>query len=209
MRRPTSVRSLETLGRTRLSRHFFLREFLCSEIGIIHGIPNIPEDPDRAIAAGRALCQTLLDPLVETFGTVSVRSGYRSPELNRFGNERGLSCARNDHPWGRHVWDLVDAEGRQSAAATIVIPWFADQYAAGRDWRDLGHWLAAHLTFHDVWFFPQLCAFNIGWRDDPAGAVYSYIAPRGRMPIAPDGAARYGDFPTFRGLDLPKAADWL
>lgn len=33
MRRPGSVRGLEALGRERLSRHFFMRDFLYSEIG--------------------------------------------------------------------------------------------------------------------------------------------------------------------------------
>lgn len=204
MRTPQSMKGLETLGRVRLGKYFFMREFLYSEIGSFHRIPNLPDDPDLAIANGRILCTTLLDPLVETFGVISVRSGYRSAALNRFGNENGLNCARLDYRWSRHVWDYVDDQGRRGAAATIVIPWFADQYAQGRDWRDLAHWLAAHLRFHDVWMYPKLAAFNIGWRDAPEGAVHSYIAPKGRLRTPPDPAC-YGDFPTFRGLDLPVA----
>lgn len=205
MRKPTSVRALEALGRVRLGRHFYMREFLCSEIGNIHRIPNIPENPDLAIETGRVLCETLLDPLVETFGSVSVRSGYRSPALNAFGNAQGLSCARNDYNWSRHIWDRVDAEGRRGACTSLVIPWFADQYERGRDWRDLAWWMAAHLTFHDIWFFPRLCAFNIGWRDDPAGRVFSYIAPKGELAAENHPQTRYSDFPPFRGLDLPRA----
>lgn len=207
MRKPKSMWSLETLGRVRLSRYFFMREFLYSEIGNYHRIQNIPDDPEMAIAHGRRLCTQCLDPLVETFGIVSVRSGYRAPELNRFGNMNKLNCARNDHPWARHVWDLLDAQGRGSACATIVIPWFADQYEAGRDWRDLAHWLADHITFHDVWFFPKLCAFNIGWRDEPLGRISSYIAPRGTLALDKRQPGRYRDFPAFRGLKLPQTAD--
>ena len=62
MRRPLSVRSLEQLGRVRLSSSFFMRDFLHSEIADLHGIPNIPDDPDLAIAAGRRLCEELLEP---------------------------------------------------------------------------------------------------------------------------------------------------
>jgi hypothetical protein len=193
--------SLETLGRIRLSPYFFMREMLYSEIGNFHQIPNIPDDPDAAIEAGRILCTTLLDPLVETFGVVSVRSAYRAPALNKFGNENKLNCARNDYNWGRRIWDARDARGRRGACVTLVIPWFADQYDQGRDWRDLAAWLRAHLSFHDLWFFPKLCAFNITWRDAPEGRVFSYIAPKGEW--HGDGG-RYDDFPTFRGLDLPK-----
>ena len=61
MRRPGSMWSLETLGRVRLSRHFFMRDFLYSEIGNFHKKQNLPDNPDLAIACGRAFCQTLLD----------------------------------------------------------------------------------------------------------------------------------------------------
>ena len=63
MRKPASMWSLETLGRVRLSRHFYMRDFLHSEIGSFYGIPNIPENPDLAIENGRQLCEQLLDPL--------------------------------------------------------------------------------------------------------------------------------------------------
>ncbi|MEX7220491.1 peptidase M15, partial [Pseudomonas aeruginosa] len=56
MNKPSSVQALEELGRVRLSKHFFMRDFLYSEISQIEGIPNIPDYPDRAIEAGRGLC---------------------------------------------------------------------------------------------------------------------------------------------------------
>jgi hypothetical protein len=202
MRKPASMWSLETLGRVRLSPYFFMREMLYSEIGNFYRIPNIPDDPDAAIEAGRMLCTTLLDPMVETFGVVSVRSAYRAPELNKFGNDNKLNCARNDYNWGRRIWDARDAQGRRGACATVVIPWFADQYDRGRDWRDMAAWLRAHLPFHDAWFFPKLCAFNITWRDDPEGRIFSYVAPKGEWHGA---GGDWSDFPAFRGLDLPQA----
>ena len=51
MRQPHSVRALEDFGRIRLSENFFMRDFLYSEIAAINGFPNLPEDPDLAIAA--------------------------------------------------------------------------------------------------------------------------------------------------------------
>ena len=96
MRKPASVRSLETLGRVRLSRSFFMRDFLHSEIANFYGVPNIPEDPDRAIAAGGRLCEELLEPLQATFGRVAIRSAYRAPAVNALGNRMGLSCASNE-----------------------------------------------------------------------------------------------------------------
>ncbi|MEE4346540.1 MAG: hypothetical protein V2I53_07090 [Paracoccaceae bacterium] len=63
MRKPQSVRALDDLGRVRLSPSFYMRDFLHSEVAAFHGIPNIPDDPDLAIAAGRRLCADLLEPL--------------------------------------------------------------------------------------------------------------------------------------------------
>ncbi len=205
MRRPQTMWSLETLGRVRLGKHFYMREFLYSEIANIHRIPNIPDNPDRAIAHGRAFAETLLDPLEETFGRVAIRSGYRSAEVNRFGNENRLNCARNDNPLECHIWDRP---GAPIAGASIVIPWFADQYYNGRDWRDLAWWLHDHLPYSEIWFFPKLAAFNLVWRETPMRRIDSYIAPRGTLlkpgadPDEPLAArqGRYADFPAFRGL---------
>ncbi|MCH2163381.1 MAG: hypothetical protein MK098_01830 [Marinovum sp.] len=198
--------SLETLGRVRLSKYFFMRDFLYSEIGTIHRIPNVPDHPDLVISRGRAFCEALLDPLEETFGRVTVRSGYRSSALNAYGNAHKLNCARNDYPLECHIWDLPD---RPVAGASIVIPWFVDHYEAGRDWRDMAWWLYDHLPFAEAWFFPKLSAFNLSWRPGrPIRRIDSYVAPRGTLvkpgrepEVAERRAERYADFPPFSGAE--------
>ena len=96
MRKPKRVQSLEDLGRVQLSPSFFMRDMLYSEISNFHGIPNIPDYPDVAIEAGTQLCTQLLEPLQERFGRISIRSAYRSPDVNDFGNKNGYSCAANE-----------------------------------------------------------------------------------------------------------------
>jgi len=208
MRKPRSMWSLETLGRVRLSKHFSMRDFLYSEISAFHGVPNVVDEPDLAISRGRCLCENLLDPLQETFGRVAIRSGYRSEALNTFGNQNRLNCARSDNPIECHIWDLRDVE---VAGASIVIPWFADQYDQGRDWRDLAWWVHDHLPYSEMGFFPKLAAFNLVWRPVPQRTISSYIAPRGTLLRAGDApsedaatrASRYADFPPFRGIVYP------
>ena len=68
MRRSESVTALEKLGMVRLSRSFFMREFLYSETANFHGRQNIPDDPDLAIEVGSRLCEELLEPLNATSG---------------------------------------------------------------------------------------------------------------------------------------------
>lgn len=210
MRPPRSYTALEDLGRVRLSRHFHVRDFLYSEI---YGRPNIPDDPDLAIAAGRRLCEDLLDPMVETFGPIAVRSSFRSAELNNFGaaEVRPQECASNEGNFTGHIWDRRDGEGRMGATACIVIPWFACQYERGRDWRDLAWWVHDHLPYSAMYFFPRLAAFNLTWREDPARTISSDVQPKGKLlragevPTEPAErrGARYADFPSFRGIACP------
>ncbi len=208
MRSPRSMWSLETLGRVRLSRHFYMRDFLMSEISAFHGVPNVPDNPELTIKRGRRLCEELLDPLEETFGRIAIRSGYRSEALNTYGNENKLNCARSDNPIECHIWDW---SGPPIAGTSLVVPWFADQYDSGRDWRDLAWWVHDHLPYSEMLFFPKLAAFNLVWRPVPQRTISSYIAPRGMLLRSDEEpseepevrAARYADFPPFRGIAYP------
>ena len=131
MRTPTTVRGLEEFSRVRLSPSFFMRDFLYSDISNLHGIPNLPADPDLAIATGRCLCEGLLEPLQATFGRLAIRSAYRSQAVNAYGNAHHHNCASNERNYARHIWDRRDARGSMGAMACIIISWFVDRLAEG------------------------------------------------------------------------------
>ncbi|TCR90732.1 hypothetical protein [Rhizobium sp. BK376] len=204
MRKPASMRGLEDLGRVRLSKNFFLRDFLHSEIGSLYGIPNIPENPNLAIAAGKCLCEELLEPLEATFGRLHLRSGYRAPALNKFGNKNNLNCARNEATAANHIWDLRDREGHIGATACVVVPWVWDRYHEPGDWRRLAWWIRDHLPYASLQFFPKLWAVNITWHEHPTKEITSYAEPRGiltRPGMAnweEDHSALYEGFPPLR-----------
>ncbi len=180
MRKPQSVKSLEDLGRVKLSKSFYMRDFLYSEISNFYAIPNIPDNPDIAIEACSSLCQQLLEPLNETFGRVSIFSGYRSPSVNQTGNDKKLNCASNESNYASHIFDYRDKSNSIGATASIVIPWFADQYERGRDWQALAWWIHDNLPHCGLYFFPSLAAFNITWHESNKDkTIYSYINPKG------------------------------
>ncbi|OLP59918.1 hypothetical protein BJF93_09965 [Xaviernesmea oryzae] len=181
MRKPKSTRGLKELGRVRLSDSFFLRDFLHSEIASLHGFANIPDDPDLAIETGSRLCRDLLEPLQRSFGRLHIRSGYRSPEVNAFGNLNGLNCASNAASAAGHVWDRKDARGHKGAMACIVVPWVWDRHQAEGDWQRLAWWIHDHLPYSSLEFFPKLWAFNIGWHEAPARRITSFARPRGLL----------------------------
>jgi hypothetical protein len=201
MRTPQSVNSLEDLGRVRLSENFFMREFLYSEIANFYGKPNIPRDPELAVAVGKKLCHELLEPLQSTFGRVAIRSAYRSEEINALGNEKGHNCGSNESNYAAHIWDRRDSEGHSGAMACVVLPWFTDRYEQGADWRALAYWIHDHLPYSQLQFFPRLCAFNIGWHEKPKRTVYSFIEPKGFLfkvsPTEPEYRQLYAGFPAL------------
>jgi hypothetical protein len=178
MRKPASVRALEELGRVRLSENFFMRDFLYSEIANFYGLSNIPDDPDLAIEVGRALCENLLEPLRARFGRISIRSAYRSAEVNRLGNERGHNCAKNETSFGGHIWDRRDSKGEIGAMATVIVHALIPHYRATGDWEAMAWWVHDHLPYSEMDFFPKYAAFNLGWRERPRRTIYSFIPPR-------------------------------
>ncbi len=171
----TSIQKLEDFGRVRLSKSFFMRDFLYSEIANHFQIQNFPDHPDIAIRVGQSLCEELLEPLQKKFGRIAIRSAYRSPEVNQLGNEKKLNCANNQKNFANHIWDYPNERG-YGATACIVIPSFLDLYEKDQNnWQQLAYWIHNNLPYSRLEFYPKLCAFNINWHEQPLREIHSYI----------------------------------
>lgn len=185
MKKPSTVAGLTEFGRVRLSKTFFMRDFLFSDIASVHGFNNVPDDPELAIAAGTRLCEDLLEPLQDTFGRIAIRSAFRSVEVNGFGNEMqragksGYSCASNESNYAGHIWDRRDADGFMGATACIVVPSFWDRFQTEGDWQKLAWWIHDHLPYSSLYFVPTYWAFNISWHEHPERRIDSYTKPAG------------------------------
>lgn len=174
MRSLKSVDGLEEFGRVRLSKSFFMRDFLFSDIAAVHGLLNVPNDPALAIAAGTKLCEELLEPLQDRFGRIAVRSAYRSEEVNALGNSLGKNCARNEVNFAKHIWDRRDANGHMGATACIVIPAFYDAFSNDGDWKKLAWWIHDHLPYSEMFFFKKYWAFNLTWSECPKRTIHTW-----------------------------------
>ncbi|WP_415810417.1 hypothetical protein [Litorimonas haliclonae] len=179
MQKPNAFRALEALGRVRLSESFFMRDMLYSEISNYYGIPNIPENPELAIQAGKNLCQLVLEPLQERLGRISIRSAYRSPEVNQFGNQNALGCSSNKRNASRHIWDQKDKNGCVGAMATVVVQGYIPYYEQTGDWKALAWYIHDNVPYSYMCFYPKLGAFNIGWHERPQRRIDSHVTPRG------------------------------
>jgi hypothetical protein len=184
-KKPTSVQALTELGRVRLSKSFFMRDMLHSEIAQVHGLLNAPDDPELAIAAGTRLCEELLEPLQDRWGRVAVRGAYRNREVNALGNrmmragKAGYNCALNEDSAAGHIWDLRDTDGCMGATACVVVPAFYDAHPEPGGWQVMARWIDDNLPYSWLQFFPKYWAFNINWHERPVRRIGSYVAPRG------------------------------
>lgn len=180
--------ALEKLGRVRLSEHYFMRDFLYSEISNAYGISNMPNDIDMAVEAGTRLCQDLLEPLREKFGHIHIRSAYRNPNVNAKGaeNKNQHNCSSNEANYAHHIWDRRDSEGNLGATACIQVHWFAEQFEKGRAWESLAWWVHDNLPYNSAFFFNNRAGFNLNWRENPEKWIRSYIGSRGKYLTKPD-----------------------
>lgn len=168
-----SVKQLEEFGRTRLSKSFFMREMLYSEIAQAEGMTNAPSNPDLAIFAGKQLCEKVLEPIQDVWGRIAIRSALRNEEVNDYGNKNKLGCSSNEISYANHIWDHRDKEGFAGATATIVIPSYIDYFEKTGDFASLAWWIYHHIPdVHDLWFFPKYCAFNISWYEGDQSGRY-------------------------------------
>ena len=203
-----TMRDLEDFGRIRLSCHFFMRDMLYSEIATVHGMRNVPDNPELAVEVGKKLCSTLLEPLHATFGHVSIRSAFRSAAVNDCG-EKYSNVAGTKKNHARHVWDRLGDDDKKGATASIVIPWFVD-YLEERpemSWKAMAWWIHDHLPYSDMEFYRhhnskfEYAAFNIRWHETKIrGQIVSMsddrIPQKDRREHSPgDHASEYPGFP--------------
>lgn len=85
----------------------------------------------------------------------------------------------NEKNFVGHIWDHRDSSGYMGATTCIVIPWFADQYESGANWRSMAWWIHDHLPYSSLYSFPKLAAFNLNWHENPERLIDSYIPPKG------------------------------
>lgn len=197
MKKPQTVAKLVELGRVQLSPSFFLRDFLYTEIGALHGFANIPDDPDLAIQAGTRLCRDLLEPLQAAFGRLSITSGYRSAEVNAFGHAKNYGCASNERSAAGHIWDVRDYAGGIGATAGIIVPAFNERFVGPDDWKRLAWWVHDHLPYSSMEVFPG-GGFNLQWHEKPLRMIYSHVRD----------SRGYLTKPGMDGHDADHRTDW-
>ena len=90
------------------------------------GISNVITDPEHLLNLS-SLCATVLEPIREKFGPMSISSGYRHPDLSQ---------ALGSKPTSSHCFaEAVDCEMFKSPGNRPVFEWFVNE--SGLSWDQI------------------------------------------------------------------------
>jgi hypothetical protein len=157
-----------------LTANFSAKEFLAYDNGKRYFSPESIPEWSYKLDLLRFLCHTILQPIRDIHGPLSIHSGYRSPEWNlTVGGSR-----TSDHMWpaGSCCADIVPASGDRLA----VIAWTLDKlpWAFGELilYADTNHF---HVGLPTVKDHGQLLfvhkarkvTLEVPWRGDPQKAL--------------------------------------
>jgi hypothetical protein len=132
----------DAFTRTRLSKHFLLREFLYSSDSEFRGLSNMVDDRDAVVRAGKALCENILEPITEKFGKPFITFAYQAKN----GIEADWSLAkRKEHPRSSspHCWDRKTF-GDSIYCRVDILPACVEDGEVSK--HDFGHWCMMNLN---------------------------------------------------------------
>ena len=103
----------------KLTEHFTLEEFTCSNTAIKYGLKNEPNA--EQIANLRALCENVLEPLRQHFNVpIVISSGFRCPAVNFHKEVRGVT--NSQHMTG----EAADIHIPDTATGNLWFEWMMD-----------------------------------------------------------------------------------
>ena len=145
-----------------------------------------------------------MEPIQAALGPITIRSAFRSAEVNDLGNKKNHQCSNNEKTAANHIWDLRDKDGYMGATTTIIVNSFVDYYEKTGDWQALAWWIHDHIPDYSYMeFYPSYAAFNIGWHENPhkAKSISSripgsqgYLTKEGMDNFKGDHKEAYGSF---------------
>lgn len=127
----------EELSKVRLSKNFILRDFLFSTSSASLGLTNYPEHPELVITAGKALCDQLLEPILQRFGRFAVTFGYQSREGVEADDPTLSPTSSCPHNWDRKSW------GEDVYARVDILPFCVEDGDISK--YEFARWLMHNL----------------------------------------------------------------
>lgn len=131
------IASYDKWLRTRVSENFVLRDFMFSAFGSANGIHNLPEKPEAVVAAAKALCERVCEPILKKFGQFSITYGYSSRELMQAEWPKLGPTQSSPHNWDRGTF------GNEVYARIDILPYAVEDGKVSKN--DFARWMMHNL----------------------------------------------------------------
>lgn len=188
----------------RLSKNFILRDFLFSTESASLGLSNYPERPELVIAAGRALCESILEPVLKRFGNFAITFGHQCRQAIESGKLRSRQSnpySSNPHQWDRRTF------GDSVYARVDILPFAVEDGLV--DKHSYGHWLMHELDIDLLMSWKRSNVFCISISPYPRRVWFEWGRPKLGEPMREMfmGAEYWQEvYPTLSEQERPKFA---
>lgn len=131
---------MESFSLTRLSKNFIMRDFLHTNYNSVAGVCNYPEKPEVVLAAGKALCENILEPIIEKFGKIFITFGYQSRAGIEMADSKIKTKPKGSSP---HQWDRGTYGNKIYCRVDVLPACVQDGLVSKKEFRD---WIFHNLN---------------------------------------------------------------
>lgn len=152
-----NMRTYHKYVMTRLSPNFILRDFMYSTEAEVLGVPNRPSDsPQMVVRAGKALCEEVLEKIIDAFGPISITFGYQTRAVIEAGLVGVKKNSSNPHQWDRGTY------GNEIYARVDILPHSVEDGLISKG--EFGKWLMYNLDIDllMMWEHSNVFCITIG-----------------------------------------------
>jgi len=166
------IEEFDKRNKTRLSPNFILRELLYSTEASLLGMSNEPEDWERVVRSGKALCESILEPLTTQFGKLFITFGFQSRQV-----VEATSPQKSPTSSCPHQWDRL-GHGKEIYCRVDILPAAVEDGLVTK--KEYGSWIMHHLDADLLMQWSHSNVFCITYRETNARRVWLEWCPKGQ-----------------------------
>ena len=127
-------------------------------------IPNLPLRPE-SVAAMACLCETVLDPVIDQFGPITLTYGFTGPTLSR---RAAVRVGRVAPAVDQHAACEVNRNGRQICErGGAAVDFLVD----GTSTSDLAKWIVTNTDFDRLYYYGPSKPLHVSASTEPVGKI--------------------------------------
>jgi DNA phosphorothioation-associated putative methyltransferase len=147
-------------------RHLRYRDLIeCGETRAVLGISNLPLRPESYNAL-YDLASSVLDPVIDYFGSVRLTYGFASAKLTAK-IEGGIAPRLDQHAACEHTARGGLICDRRGAACDFLVE--------DEDMRDVADWIISNLTFDRLYFYGPGRPIHVSFSETPSQQAFSMV----------------------------------